>query len=62
MTDHVVVLRLNQQQFELVDRTVKRGEAKSREELVRRALAEHASKHLLKSPNSDSEGETDNHG
>lgn len=38
----VVALRLNQQQLELVDRTVARGIAASREDLVRLALREYA--------------------
>ena len=46
MADHTVVLRLNQQQLELLDRTIRRGEADSRSALVKRALAEHARKHL----------------
>jgi Ribbon-helix-helix protein, copG family len=46
MADHTVVLRLNQQQLELLDRTIRRGEADSRNALVKRALAEHAQKNL----------------
>ena len=37
-----VVLRLNQQQIELIDRTVAKGVAASRAELVRLALREYA--------------------
>ena len=45
MTERIVVLRLNQQQLELIDRTIQRGEAADRVALVRRALAEHAVNH-----------------
>lgn len=45
MADHRVILKLNQQQLELVDKTVAKGEASSRAELVRRALKEFAAKH-----------------
>ena len=41
-----VVMRLNQQQVELVDRTVKETGAPSREDLVRRALREFAAEEL----------------
>jgi hypothetical protein len=47
MTERTVVLRLNQQQLELIDRTIQRGEAGDRVALVKRALAEHAIKHGL---------------
>lgn len=40
MTPHTVTLRLNQQQLELIDRTVARGAAADRTALVRRALLE----------------------
>lgn len=40
MTRHTVTLRLNQQQLELIDRTVARGAAADRVALVRRALLE----------------------
>jgi hypothetical protein len=46
MAEHTVVLRLNQQQLELIDRTVKEGVASDRGALIKRALAEHARKHL----------------
>jgi Arc/MetJ-type ribon-helix-helix transcriptional regulator len=46
MTKTTVRLRLNQQQLELIDNSVKAGEG-SREELIRRALREFASGHLL---------------
>jgi uncharacterized protein YcgI (DUF1989 family) len=42
MTQHTVTLRLNQQQIELIDRTVSRGAAPDRVALVRRALLERA--------------------
>jgi Arc/MetJ-type ribon-helix-helix transcriptional regulator len=45
MAEHIVILRLNQQQFELLDATVARGEARDREALVRRALREFAAAH-----------------
>lgn len=38
----IVVVKLNQQQLELVDRTVERGEAPDRAALFRRALREFA--------------------
>ena len=42
----VVTLRLNQQQLELLDRTVARGVAPDRVALVRLALGEYAARHL----------------
>ncbi|MBL6945669.1 MAG: hypothetical protein ISR47_03425 [Rhodospirillales bacterium] len=45
MGEHKIVLRLNQQQLELLDRTVERGEAKDRVDLVHRALREYAADH-----------------
>lgn len=42
MADRTVTLRLNQQQLELIDNTIKAGEAESREALIRRALREFA--------------------
>jgi hypothetical protein len=42
----VVILKLNQQQLELVDRTVARGVAPDRAALVRLALREYAAAHL----------------
>jgi len=41
-----VVIRLNEQQVELVDRTVKETESPSREDLIRRALREFADEEL----------------
>jgi Arc/MetJ-type ribon-helix-helix transcriptional regulator len=40
MTTTKIKLRLNQQQLELIDATIKAGESHSREHLVRRALNE----------------------
>ena len=45
MPDHVVVLKLNQQQLELLDRTVARGIAADRVALVRLAVREYAARH-----------------
>ena len=45
MAERTVRLRLNQQQLELIDKTVKAGEALSRAELIRRALREYAASH-----------------
>jgi hypothetical protein len=42
----VITLKLNQQQLELVDRTVARGVAPDRAALVRLALREYAAAHL----------------
>jgi Arc/MetJ-type ribon-helix-helix transcriptional regulator len=42
MTGRVVTLKLNQQQLELIDRTVARGIAPDRAALVRLALREYA--------------------
>jgi Arc/MetJ-type ribon-helix-helix transcriptional regulator len=42
MTDAVVKLRLNQQQLELMDRTIAQGVAPDRVSLVRLALREYA--------------------
>jgi len=46
MTDTTVRLRLNQQQLELIDNSIKAGESGNREELIRRALREFAAGHL----------------
>ena len=46
MAEHTVILQLNQQQLELIDRTIKEGVASDRNALVKRALVEHAQKHL----------------
>jgi len=45
MAERTVRLRLNQQQLELIDKTVKAGEAPSPAELIRRALEEFAAAH-----------------
>jgi Arc/MetJ-type ribon-helix-helix transcriptional regulator len=42
MERYSVRLRLNQQQLELIDRSVAAGEATSRDDLIRRALREFA--------------------
>ena len=42
MTEKVVKLRLNQQQLELLDRTIAQGVAPDRVSLVRLALREYA--------------------
>ncbi len=44
MTDRIVTLKLNQQQLELIDRTLARGLAADRAALVRLALREYAAK------------------
>jgi Arc/MetJ-type ribon-helix-helix transcriptional regulator len=46
MAETTVRLRLNQQQLELIDNSIKAGESASREELIRRALREFAAAHL----------------
>ena len=45
MTDTVFNLRLNQQQLELMDRTIAQGVAPDRVSLVRLALREYAAAH-----------------
>ena len=44
MAGRTVVVRLNQQQLELIDRTLQRGEASDRVALIRKALREQAGK------------------
>ena len=44
-SQRTVSLKLNQQQLELVDKTIKRIGAKDREDLVRRALREFADRY-----------------
>lgn len=44
MGGRTVVVKLNQQQIELIDRTVARGAAADRVALIRRALREQAAK------------------
>lgn len=46
MSDGQVTLRLNQQQLELLDRTVAKGEAPDRKSLIRRALREYGARHV----------------
>ena len=46
MADKKVTVRLNQQQFELLDRTVREQAAVSRAELVLRALREYHAEHF----------------
>ena len=46
--DTVVTLKLNQQQLELLDRTIARGVAPDRVSLVRLALREYATAHAAK--------------
>jgi Arc/MetJ-type ribon-helix-helix transcriptional regulator len=46
MPARIIVLRLNQQQLELIDRTVAHGVAADRRSLVRLALREYAERHL----------------
>jgi metal-responsive CopG/Arc/MetJ family transcriptional regulator len=51
MSKHQVVLKLNQQQTELLDKTIAKGEATSREALVRKALRAYAQSRNVTSPN-----------
>ena len=44
MNERIVVMKLNQQQLELLERTVQRGVAPDRAALVRLALREHAAR------------------
>jgi Arc/MetJ-type ribon-helix-helix transcriptional regulator len=44
MAERVVTLKLNQQQLELLDRTIAKGVAPDRASLVRLALREYAAK------------------
>jgi hypothetical protein len=45
VTGKIVTLQLNQQQLELLDRTIARGAAPDRIALIRRALREYAAAH-----------------
>lgn len=45
MAETVITLRLNQQQLELIDRTIAQGAAPDRVSLVRLALREYAAAH-----------------
>ncbi len=49
MTDTILTLRLNQQQLELMDRTIAQGVAPDRVALVRLALREYAAARKAKS-------------
>jgi Arc/MetJ-type ribon-helix-helix transcriptional regulator len=53
MTEHRVILKLTQQQLELLDRTVARGVAADRVTLVRKALREFAQRHAGETPTVD---------
>jgi Arc/MetJ-type ribon-helix-helix transcriptional regulator len=44
MKERIVVMKLNQQQLELLDRTVRSGEAPDRAALVRMALREYTAR------------------
>jgi Arc/MetJ-type ribon-helix-helix transcriptional regulator len=44
MTEKIITLRLNQQQLELLDRTIAQGIAPDRTSLVRLALREYAAR------------------
>jgi len=57
MTEHRIVLKLNQQQLELLDRTIARGVAADRASLVRLALREYAAAHRDEKPRPDGTGE-----
>ena len=48
MAGKVVTLKLNQQQIELLDRTIARGIAPDRAALIRLALREYAAKRAAK--------------
>jgi Arc/MetJ-type ribon-helix-helix transcriptional regulator len=58
MPDHSVVLRLNQQQLELIDRTIAQGVAGDRAALVRLALREYAAKRRDTAPAAAGRGGT----
>jgi metal-responsive CopG/Arc/MetJ family transcriptional regulator len=46
MTPHRITMKLNQQQLELLDRTIANGHASDRTNLIRLALKEYAARHL----------------
>ena len=50
MDGKMVTLKLNQQQLELLDRTIARGVAPDRLALIRLALAQYAEKHGKRAP------------
>jgi hypothetical protein len=45
MPARTIILKLNQQQLELIDRTIAKGVAPDRAALVKLAIREHAEKH-----------------
>jgi metal-responsive CopG/Arc/MetJ family transcriptional regulator len=45
MAERTVIIKLNQQQLELLDRTIASGAAADREALIRLALREYAERH-----------------
>ena len=45
MPARTITLKLNQQQLELIDRTITKGAAPDRAALVKLAIREHAEKH-----------------
>ena len=45
MPARTIVLKLNQQQLELIDRTIKKGAALDRSELIKRAVRDYAAVH-----------------
>ena len=45
MAVRTIVLKLNQQQLELIDRTIAKGAAPDRKSLIRRAIREHVERH-----------------
>jgi len=57
MTEHRILLKLNQQQLELLDRTIARGVAADRASLVRLALREYAAARRDEKPRPDGTGE-----
>jgi len=50
MAERVITLKLNQQQIELVDRTIAKGVAPDRASLVRLALREYSAKRAAARP------------
>lgn len=45
MPARTIILKLNQQQLELIDRTIAKGVAPNRAALVKLAIREHSEKH-----------------
>lgn len=56
MAERSVTVRLNQQQLELIENTVKRGVAADREALLRRALHEYWKAHFASAPKKRKKG------